>query len=57
VKICSSVESICHQMPKCSSPNALQLINQDLIPEFSTLSIQSLAKNKSSTLRMKNLMK
>ncbi len=57
VKTYSSAESICHRMPKCSSPNALQLINRNLMPEFSTFNIQSLARNKSSIPKRKNLMK
>jgi len=57
MKIYSSTKSICHQMPKCSSLIGLQLINQDLNPEFSTLNIQSPNRNESSTPRMKFMMK
>jgi len=57
VKFCSFIKSICHHIPKLSSSNALQLIKQDLVPEFSTLYIRSLAWNKSSTLGIKNLLK
>jgi hypothetical protein len=57
VKICSFTKSICHHSPKFSSSNVLQLINWDLIPEFSTLNSRSPVRNKSSTPKMKNLMK
>ncbi len=57
VKIYSSADSICHRIPKFSSSNALQLINWDLILEFSTFNSQSPARNKSSTQGMKNLTK
>ncbi len=56
MKVCSFVESICHCIPKLSSSNALQLINRDLAPEFSTLNIQSPIRNENSTLGMKNLL-
>lgn len=56
VKICSSANSICHHISKFLTSNVLQLINQDFILEFSTLNIQSPARNKSSFPGMKNLM-